>query len=203
MMKIIHRVNTIEGLKKIPEEYGVEIDVRGFGSRLLLDHNPIDENKNYDNLESYLANYNHSFIVFNMKEAGYENRIIELAKIKKIKNYFLLDVEFPYLYTATRNENFRNIAVRYSEAEPIENVEAQISRGIPLMDWVWIDTNTKLPLNENIIEKLKQFKTCLVCPSRWGRPGDISNYIKDMKWINFKPDAVMTSMQYVELWEKI
>ena len=46
------------------------------------------------------------------------------------------------------------------------------------MDWVWIDTNTKLPLDEKNIPILNRCKKCLVCPERWGRPLDIKMYKK-------------------------
>jgi hypothetical protein len=41
MIIICHRINTIEELKKIPKEYGVEIDVRGYGDKMVLTHDPI------------------------------------------------------------------------------------------------------------------------------------------------------------------
>ncbi len=202
VLVIRHRVNTIEGLKKVPPQYGVEIDIRGYGKKLYLTHDPLDETKMYDELEEYLKHFKHAFIVFNTKDAGHEQRIIDLAKKYHIDNYFLLDVEFPYLYRATRKEDIRKIAVRYSEAEPIEGVEAQMSNGKPLLDWVWIDTNTILPLNADIVRRLNLFKTCLVCPERWGRPQDIQPYIEKMKALNFKLDAVMTAEPYVKQWEQ-
>ncbi len=205
MQIIIHRVNKIKELKEISPKYGVEIDIRGYGEKILLNHDPIDDPVKYDDLESYLQNFHNSFIVFNVKEVGYEQRIINLAEkygISKDK-YFLLDVEFSYLYRAARKEGVRNIAARYSEAEPIEAVEAQIINGKPILDWVWIDTNTILPLDENIVNRLKFFKTCLVCPERWGRPQDIVPYAKRMKDLNFKLDAVMTAKQYSAQWEKL
>ena len=201
MQIIIHRVNTIERLKTISHQYGVEIDVRGYGKQMLLNHDPIDDPPKYDDLEEYLKNFQHAFIVFNLKEAGYEEKVIALAKKYNVKNYFLLDVEFPYLYRASRKDGVKNIAVRFSEAEPIEAVEAQIQNGNPLVDWVWIDTNTTLPLDKNIVERLKLFKTCLVCPERWGRPEDIVPYVEKMKELNFKPDAVMTAETHASKWE--
>lgn len=208
MQIIIHRINTIERLKTIPNTYGVEIDVRGYGNQMLLNHDPIDAPEKYDNLENYLkvfAEQKMSFIIFNMKEAGYENRVIELAEKYNIpkEKYFLLDVEFPYLYKATRKEGIRQIAVRYSEAEPIESVEAQISNGVPLLDWVWIDTNTKLPLNEDVVARLMPFKTCLVCPERWGRPEDVQTYAETIKRLGMKLDAVMTTEKEAKLWEQL
>lgn len=203
MQIIIHRVNTIKELRNIPIKYGVEVDIRGYGNKILLSHDPINEAvKKYDELENYLSCYQHSFIIFNIKEAGYEQRIISLANIFSIENYFLLDVEFPYLYKATRELGFKKIAIRYSEAEPIENVLAQVDNdGKPLLDWVWIDTNSILPLNEDIMNKLAPFKACLVCPDRWGHPEDIIKYRNIIKENNFKIDAIMTSLTYAGDWE--
>lgn len=205
MLIIAHRINTIECLDALPTKYGVEIDVRSNNGRLLLNHDPIDPKSNYTDLEDYLTHFKHAFIIFNIKEAGYERRIIDLAKKFNIpkEKYFLLDVEFPYLYRATRKEEVREIAVRYSEAEPMEIAEAQISKGVPLLDWVWIDTNTKLPLNQDVISRLKPFKTCLVCPDRWGRPQDIEPYKKQMDDLGFKPNAIMTSVSKITIWEKL
>ncbi len=202
---IIHRINKIEQLKEIPRKYGVEIDIRGYGEKMLLNHDPIDDPAKYDELETYLQNFNHAFIIFDVKEAGYEQKIINLAEKYNIskEKYFLLDVEFPYLYRAIREKITKNIAIRYSEAEPIEIVETQTVNNQPLLDWVWIDTNTILPLNKEIVEKLKPFKTCLVCPDRWNRPQDIIPYAQKIKDLKFKLNAVMTTQEYAEQWEKL
>lgn len=201
-MIILHRINTVEELNNVPTHYGVEIDIRGYGNTMLLNHDPISDPSKHDELEEYLKNFKQAFIIFNTKEAGYEQRIIDLAKKYKIHNYFLLDVDFPYLYRATRKEGVRKIAVRYSEAEPIELVEAQIKENKPLLDWVWVDTNTILPLDKDIVGRLKRFRTCLVCPERWGRPQDVELYIKKIKKLNFKFDAVMTTQTFAPLWEQ-
>lgn len=205
MQIFAHRVNTLEKLARVPTHFGVEIDIRGDGGRLLLNHDPLKPEGGYVELEAFLGEYVRlgitGGIIFNWKEAGYEARGIELAAKYGIDNYFLLDVEFPYLYRATRKEGVRKIAVRYSEAEPIEAVEAQMVDGQPLLDWVWIDTNTKLPLDADTVSRLAPFKTCLVCPERWGRPHDIQNYIAEMKALNFAPTAVMTSLEEAHQWE--
>ena len=204
MIIIRHRVNNIDELIATPPELGVEIDVRGYGDKLLLNHDPVDNPKNYDELGAYLKHFHHSFIIFNVKEAGYEQRIIDLAEKYGIKNYFLLDVEFPYLYKATRKDKFRKIAVRYSEAEPIEAVQAQINEnGESLLDWVWVDVNTKLPLNKESFTVLREagFKICLVCPERWGRPEDIQKYKDFMKKEGIKLDAVVTNIMYIPKWK--
>jgi hypothetical protein len=194
MLKIIHRVNTIELLKKMPHNFGVEIDLRAYGEDIVLTHEPFLRG---DLFNEYLKNYHHAFIILNIKEAGIEDHVLSLLKKYNIKNYFLLDVEFPYIYRAVR-QGVRNIAIRYSEDEPIE----MALKYKQFVDWVWIDTNSRLPLNKSVIKKLAGFKTCLVSPERWGRPEDIKNYQKEMSEYDFHLDAVMTEFSYVNFWEE-
>src|SRR3972149_7180856 len=121
-MIIHHRVNTIEQLKKVPPNHGVELDIRGYGNKLFLTHDPIDDSKldEYTDFEEYIKHFHNALAVFNIKETGYEAKIIELVKKYDIKDYFFLDAEFPYIYRASRKENMRKISIRFSEAEPIE-----------------------------------------------------------------------------------
>lgn len=198
MQIIIHRVNTIERLKTIPQKYGVEIDIRETQGELILNHEAFDTGDLLDKyLNEYVSGGHKGLIIFNIKEAGIESKVLELAKKYNILNYFLLDVEAPYLYSASR-KGVKKIAVRYSEVEPIETLEYY--KGY--VDWVWIDTISELPLNKRIVKKLQGFKTCLVCPERWGRPDDIQTYRKQMKKLDFEPTAVMTASSNVSDWEK-
>ena len=95
---IIHRVNTISELQSINPKYGVEIDVRAWGSDLVLNHEPFQDG---EKLVNYLDEYHHGTIVLNIKENGIEDHVLHLVRERsRIKSYFLLDVEFPYLYRA-------------------------------------------------------------------------------------------------------
>ena len=47
MQKIIHRVNSIEQLKKTPNKFGVEIDLRSNQRELILSHDPSDSGENF------------------------------------------------------------------------------------------------------------------------------------------------------------
>ena len=113
----------------------------------------------------------------------------------QIASYFLLDVEFPYLYRSSREGN-KSLAVRFSEDESLETVKKYSH----LVDWVWIDTNTKLPIDDETKETLSKFKSCLVCPERWGRPQDIDAYRKLIFDMDVELDAVMTSKECANLW---
>ena len=189
----IHRVNTLNELRDIPKEYGTEIDIRACGSNLILNHEPFQSGELFGN---YLDEYTHGTLILNIKEAGIEDEVLRQVRLHhQIKSYFLLDVEFPYLYRASRNGE-SSIAVRFSEDESIETVEKYVD----MVDWIWIDTNTKLPLDKNNIPIINKMKNCLVCPEHWGRPLDIEIYKKILHDLDFNLDAVMTSMPYVSKW---
>ncbi len=192
-MKIIaHRINTIKKLQKIPKKYGVEIDIRFFKNKLVLSHDPY---KSGDCFKKYLSKYNHSLLVANIKESGIEDEVIREIKKRNIKEYFLLDVEFPYLYKASR-KGFKNIAIRFSEEEPIEIIKNYTKK----LHYVWIDTFTKFPINKNNKKILDKFHKCLVSPDRWNRPKDIKKYIKIIKKNKIRIDSVMTSYTNIKHW---
>ena len=114
----------------------------------------------------------------------------------KIKSYFLLDVEMSFLYSSSKLGN-KNIAVRFSEYEDIAlSIFFQNK-----VNWVWIDTVTKLPIDNINKINLSKFNTCLVCPERWGRPEEIIQYKNQLNNINFNLTAVMTDIKFVKLWE--
>ena len=187
---IVHRVNTIRGLKNIEKNFGTEIDIRSNNSELILNHEPFQGG---ENLINYLDEYQHGTIILNIKEAGIENAVLHLIRQRPhITSYFLLDVEFPYLYRASRNGE-RSMAIRFSEDECIDTVEKYIG----LIDWVWIDTITQLPVSGDNSVILNQFKKCMVCPERWGQKNKISQYLKKLKKSGVELDAVMTSMATV------
>ena len=101
----------------------------------------------------------------------------------------------PYMYSAA-NAGEKNIAVRYSEYEDISFSKYFMNK----LDWIWIDTTTTLPINKKNKKILNNFKSCLVCPERWGRKKDIKVYKSRMKRINFQPTAIMTSKNCIKYW---
>ena len=197
MLKIIHRVNTIEKLREIPLKYGVEVDVRSNRGKLILHHDPFQEG---ESLEDFLKEFKHKFIILEIKEEGIEKRVIELCKKYGITNYFLLSVSFPFMYNLSK-EGIRKMAVRFSEFESIETALTMAKK----VDWVWVDTFTKNPLKRDVFLRLKKagFRICIVCPERWGRSEDIDRYITYFKKNEIFPDAVMTVSSEIQHWEKL
>ena len=161
---------------------------------MILNHEPFN---NGDQLDNYLENYEHKTLVLNLKEAGIEREVLNLVKNYLIKSFFLLDVEMPYMYSATKKGQ-KNIAVRFSEYESLDLTKYFLGK----LNWVWIDTVTKLPININNAKILSKFKSCIVCPERWGRKKDIKNYKKKLLKLKFKPTSVMTSLDCVDEWIK-
>ena len=189
---IVHRVNTIKSLKSVDTDLGCEIDIRAHGSQLILSHDPF---KKGDNFIDYLDEYQHGTLVLNIKETGIENDVLDEVKKRKIKTYFLLDVEFPYIIKAfTRNEN--NIAIRFSEYETIENVITFKNN----LKWVWVDLVSKIPINDFNFKILNQFNLCLVCPSLWNRSNEILNVKGKIEKYNFKNISVITESKYIYHW---
>lgn len=192
MIKIAHMVNSLSELKKVPKEFGVEIDLRScrdFG--VILSHDRIKQSKSYMSLDSFLEHYDHKFIIANIKESG-----IEIDVINKIKNFtdkfFLLDIEFPFIISSNKKYK-EHLSVRYSEYESLETVKNLKD----YVDWVWIDTFSKLPVLDNY---LSNFKSCLVSPCRWGRQEDISIYKEILKSNNFNLNAVMAELNMLKSW---
>ncbi len=191
---IVHRVNTIKKLKAINTSFGAEIDIRSNGSNLILNHEPQSKG---ELLIDYLNEYNHGTLILNIKDSGIEDSVLDLVKKhNNIVSYFLLDVEFPYLYNASRTGE-KNIAIRFSEFESIHSVKKFIGK----VNWVWIDTFTKLPITSSDIKILNNFKKCLVCPERWNRKVDIKKYKNKLKNFNLEIDAVMTSKSHIVDWK--
>ena len=189
---VIHRVNQRARLRDIPREFGAEIDLRADGSRLVLHHDPFQGGENFDR---WLEEYEHGLLVLNIKEAGIETEVIRQVEARGITRFFLLDVEFPYIYRACRDGESR-VAMRYSEDESIETVLRYRGKA----DWVWIDTNTHLPLTPETVKQLHGFKSCLVCPERWNRAQDIPLVRSELSALGYVPNAVMTSLDQVAAW---
>ncbi len=185
MLIIKHRVNTIQELASIPSNFGVEVDVRYDGDRLMLHHDPFVKGEDFD---SYLSNYKHKLIILNIKSEGIEKKAIELMRKHNITNYFLLDVTLPFIYKLT-SEGVKKLAVRFSEYEPISS--AMVFEG--KAEWLFIDCPTKMPITNSVYSKIKgKFKICLVSPELWGKPGNICSFRKKLEKNGITLDAVLT-----------
>lgn len=172
MIFINHRVNTVDQLKIVPEENGVELDIRYHENELVLHHDPFHHHENMpQKFEGFLKAWNHSGpMILNVKTEGVERRCIDLMTRYNISNWFFLDLSMPYfaiyaeLAANKEIEGFgaKNLAVRFSEREPIEYALSFSQKAA----WVWVDCFTRLPLDGVAYDRLKAagYKICLVSP---------------------------------------
>tara|TARA_Y100000768_G_scaffold388143_1_gene382421 strand:+ start:3407 stop:4000 length:594 start_codon:yes stop_codon:yes gene_type:complete len=189
---IKHRINSIIDLEKIPQKYGVEVDVRTYNNEIILHH---DAFQNGDSFDEFLENFNHKFLIINIKCDGLEGSIIKKLEDKSIKNFFFLDSSIPSIVKMIRN-NCKNIAVRYSKYEPIEFLMEFKNK----VNWIWIDCFEGFDLKSEDYKIMSEyFKICLVSPELQGYSHEkIEEFSKLSKNMYF--DAICT--KFPELWEK-
>ncbi len=191
---IVHRINTVAELKNVPPEYGVELDLRDRGDRLILQHDPF---KGGDDFEEYLKHYRHGTMILNVKSERIEPRVLELVRQYNVKDYFFLDSSFPMMMTLAL-QGVKNSAVRFSEYEGLDTVLAL--KG--LVRWVWVDCFTRLPIDGENYRRLKDagFNVCLVSPELQGRPDDLDGYRAYLRRENIVFDAVCTKAANISFW---
>lgn len=191
MEYIAHRINTIGELNQTPTKYGVEIDIRDYGRKLILQHDPFTKGEEF---EEYLKCYNHGTMILNVKSERIEIRIIELLMKYNITNYFFLDSSFPMIYLLSKTGE-RNIALRYSEIEGMDTILKMKGK----VAWIWVDCFTKFPLSINDYKKLnKHFRLCMVSPELQGHP---LSYIDDFaKKIEHIPVHAICTKR-IDLWQ--
>ena len=195
---IAHRINKLEELRKLPEKYGVEIDLRdNVDGKIYINHDPFILGEDF---EEYLKKYSHGTMILNIKSERIELKILELLKKYNIKEYFFLDSSFPMIKLLS-DQGEKNIALRYSEYEGLDTLEKMQGK----VDWVWVDCFTKLPIDNEIYKKIKNigYKLCLVSPELQGQPEKIELYAKQIKEEKIEFDAICTKEYNVRRWKII
>ncbi len=196
MQIIAHRRNTVADLDATPPGYGVEMDVRSVGDRLVLHHDPFVPGEDF---RTWIARYRHGTLILNVKEDGLESRLLAAMQEHGIEKFFFLDQAFPTLLRMAR-QGERRCAVRVSE---FEHVSVALSLG-GLVDWVWVDCFSRFPLTSEDATALKAtgFRLCLVSPELQGRSADVE--IPQLRALlgerAIDADAVCTKRP--DLWER-
>jgi hypothetical protein len=191
---IAHRINTIRELIDLPVSFGVELDLRDSGSRLVLNHDPFTGGEDF---ERYLDSYRHGAMIVNVKSEGIEFRALELLSEHEIDKFFFLDSSFPMMVRLS-NEGETRMALRLSEYECIETVIAMEGRA----QWVWVDCFTRFPMDKNGFDALKKagFSVCVVSPELQSREWDIEGTAALLAERGITPDAVCAKLSNFERW---
>ena len=197
MKLIAHRRNTVVELQSTDSKFGIEVDVRSSGQRLIIHHDPFVEGTDF---VEWIESYRHGTLILNVKEEGLEARLIDLMEEKGIDDYFFLDQSFPFLIKWSKAGE-RRCAVRVSEFESVESAMILAGR----VDWVWVDCFTRFPLSNSDATRLQGagFKLCVVSPELQGRNAETEVPIlyDIMSERQIIPNAVCTKRP--DLWENI
>jgi hypothetical protein len=195
MKLIAHRRNTLAKLNATPVRYGIEVDIRSHGDKLVIHHDPFVAGEPF---EAWIAAYRHGTLILNVKEEGLEPRLIELMNIMGIQDYFFLDQSFPFLVKYSRL-GVRRCAVRVSEFESIYTALTLAGK----VEWIWVDCFTQFPLSHDEAGMLQEagFKLCLVSPELQGRDAEteIAQLVQLLQERNIRAEAVCTKRP--DLWE--
>jgi hypothetical protein len=191
MLIIKHRVNSKEELIHLNPEFGAEIDVRTFGDKIVVSHDPF--NSNAPLFEQWIKSYKHKTLIINVKEEGLEPRIKDIMSKYPIIDFIFLDQSFPFLIKGLR-ENDTRTALRFSNFESIENLEMIVNELACKPNWLWIDDFIG---RWSHIEHLKNIdltgiRTCVVSPELHGRTLELEGIGMKKIFESFSPTAICT-----------
>ena len=186
MIIVEHRKNTIDELKLVPLEHGVEVDLRLSHGEIVLAHDPFVKGEFFIN---WIQEFQHALLILNVKEEGLEEAILDQLHVCNITNYFFLDQAVPSIVKSIKRKH--SVAARISEYES--------NKWLPgfAPAWIWVDCfSGNWDYLEQELEKISKLgiKSCIVSPELQGR--STPEELKSLKSIfgnhNFTPDAVCT-----------
>lgn len=196
MIVCCHRINSIRELNKIPYNFGIEVDVRDFNKKIILNHNPFLDGESFDNFCKY---FKHRFIIINVKSEGIERKIYRTLLKFKIKNFFFLDSSFPFIFKLSKSLT-KNFAIRVSDYESVNTALSFKKKA----KWVWLDCFKNYKISTKSLQKLKRskYKICIVSPYLHGRKystKDIKFIKKNLRYI----DMICEKQKKINLLSKL
>lgn len=160
-----HRVNDLSALEQLEPGWGLELDLRSDGDRVIVTHDPFTDGPT---IETFFSRIGNRPCIFNVKCEGVEERVRSVAKQHDIDDYFFLDCSVPAAMKLARAGE-RRFAVRYSEVEPVESVLAWRGKAT----WVWVDCFTRYPDEPRAWSEISEaFRVCLVSPELQGHSAE-------------------------------
>jgi hypothetical protein len=190
-------VNEVAKLLQTPKNLGVEVDIRSDRNQLYLAHDPFMSGTPFS---EYLDNFDHAFIVLNVKEEGLEQRCLDLLNERGIKDYFFLDQSMPFLIRRGI-QGAKDGACRVSEYESLGTVENLAE----MCEWVWLDSFNSSQSTVAMLSRLKDLglRICLVSPELHGahRDGEAAEMVNEIISSNSNIDAVCT--KFPEMWSRL
>lgn len=179
MFILKHRANKISD---IDARFGVEIDVRDYGSNIVLSHDK--PGKQAIKLSDYLNKLQkNTMVAINAKSSEIESDIYNILGRNKHVQYFTFDWSVPSLIKALQAGLV--CAFRMSE------YEKEIHPGC---SWVWVDAFHSIWYDQAFLKALKSrgLKLALVSPELHGRADEMSKLARFVS--NGLVDAICTDL---------
>lgn len=196
MIVVRHRRNTAAELADVPSDQGVEIDLRSFGNRLVVQHEAFADGEDF---EAWIGGYDHRLLIANVKEEGLEPSVLETLAEHGVEDFFFLDQSFPFLVRTVRSGE-RRCAVRVSDLEDPRTAHNLAGSA----EWVWFDSFTPGSLRSDDLLDLRVagFRVCLVSPELHApeRQEEIEALQKTLDEDGVVLDAVCTKLP--EAWSR-
>ena len=192
---IVHRINKISELNKIKNFYGMEIDVRDKGNKIILSHDP---NSNGEELSKFIKKIKKQILFINIKSHGLIEKIIPI--IKKT-NFFFLDLSFSEINFLIENNMTKKIIIRFSVYESF-NLKKKYFQNIK---WVWYDLFRNHYISKKEYSYIKKYnkKICIVSPELLGKPKkDVKKFIMHLNKNKIIVDAVCTKKNFIDFWKE-
>lgn len=172
-MIFLHRQNNISQYVEC-----VEVDVRSSPSGLVLNHDRLDFNTKYPSVEN-LAGLTNT-VIFNIKESGIEEELINFS-LKNDINFYFLDSQIPDIIRLSKEypEHSHRFIIRVSDVETLND---KFMNSIQ-PKYVWVDYSEFDSFN-------------------------IEDYINFINSINVKSEMILVSpelysLQYLEIAKEI
>lgn len=197
-MYIAHRINSSSLANTLPDNYGIEFDLRDSDKSIIVTHDPFTQGESF---EYFLSNLKiKRFLIVNIKSEGIEEKVLSLLKKYEFNDFFFLDCSFPAIVKLSKLGETR-IAMRFSEYEPFNMIELNRNK----IQWVWIDCFTELPINQLLEKKIHAMglKICIVSPELQSHGQDIEKYATFIRKNFIKIDAICTKEFNVDTWKNL
>ena len=171
--------NSLASFKKALElGYGIELDIRDFGSNIVIAHDlPNNESALFSNFFDQLNNYEHNnkTIAINIKSDGLVSKIKGLIKEYELADYFTFDMSIPEML------HYKNTGLNY-----FTRISEYETKPIMMNDaaGIWLDAFKNEWYNEDTINKIMETakQVCIVSAELHGR--DYTNQWALIKGLN-------------------
>lgn len=156
-----HRINAIEGLERLPDEFGIELDLRVHDGAIVCAHDAFEPGPT---MEAYFPHLRDRPLILNVKCEGIVEAVLDCCRRNGLEDFFFLGLGLSDTVKLVRAGERRvaNYHSQYHHPEAPLPWEGRI-------DWLWIDAYDRYPVHPDVWPRLSEsFKLCIGSPELYG-----------------------------------